>query len=1061
MSTQSAAHTPIDLIIPITIDALNGQVDIFGQEPRFPKYQANIAKTVHILGLYNPNATEGLFEYTGKDIRINPSQVGYQYATIFSQELQNAITGRVLTDIFIKSKQQSEITLDNTEYNNLGEFILSYIAFTVFGDPQNTSTILNSSEIINRVIETQHITQKLWAPQPTPSSSPLTGDIVIRIMQKIFEMSRDNGQLHERLRNITNQIMKQDPSRFTNSTTTTLSKWSPVPFYPDDKITFNIVFKNFSFTIGNKNAAAADENAPITDDTIVGKITRTIFSLVFTVAETQLDYTEKDLTKAYTVGYNEGKLGKSRRMYSSSAVVYTKYLEGYSLGAAYNTGYTSALKGYNIPDTSSYTSDNLVDEYLTGFNTAKHLVNNAWGVHIGKIADSASIIATDTDGNIYITGKTSVAESVKPCSVNQIIAAEVAGAAEVAEVAEESDQIAADSANTAITAAEVVSTPAEESAILLKYDKNGKHIWTMRIITSPTPAEQKCGITSIVFDNNHNMYISATISTSELINNSYMTIEKTDAAATPITPTTPTILYSVDANRHSRLFFGKNSTAGVIMKFITDTAIDWIASIDGADNDQINQIAVDCNNNVYVSASVRTNKFNSTMVKYRLCRHPNTENTITGDNMLALSISTSINTQALLIKLNTDGTIIWSVKADGSSEDFGKNILIGADNSIYWSGTYANSFSDIQAFRMYSTDGKYTTLAGNSPTSSTDLFMSKYTPDGILVWATKIGSTSNDDEFSKNMAIDSKDNILVACNMPKINKNTDISQNTTAGYLIKYTPEGRIAWLTNIAGTSSIKIGTITVDSQDGIIAGLYFDEPTTDITNTNKYTILNSQGKKIGDIIGYSSTFQRDAFYVRFKSTGQYDWQIRVAAIDCSASYHVYHTLDKDDNIILTNINSQSSGVEYAIKYAKDSVECTYNSVMHPWFINNSDTTAATATPTTTSTSTSTSTTNSLKLIKILAEGKAATINYAKAYDDGYRCGQEGRTPQNNYYTTELRTHYTNGVEDGQAYKAGYDNTIRKNNLSKIPYDMSTQKSKYYSYAKGVQDANNIYHSH
>ena len=255
-----------------------------------------------------------------------------------------------------------------------------------------------------------------------------------------------------------------------------------------------------------------------------------------------------------------------------------------------------------------------------------------------------------------------------------------------------------------------------------------------------------------------------------------------------------------------------------------------------------------------------------------------------------------------------------------------------------------------------------------------------------------------------------------------------------------------------------MKIGTIAVDSSDGVIAGLYFDEPTTDITNTNKYTILNSQGKKIGDIIGYSPTFQRDAFYVRFTSTGQHDWQVRVAAIDCSASYHTYHTIDKDDNIILTNINSQSPGVEYAIKYAKDSVECTYNSVMHPWFINNSDTT--TTTPhTTTPPTTTPPTTNSLKLIKILAGGKAATINYEKAYDDGYRCGQEGRTPQNNYYTTELCSHYTNGVEDGQAYKAGYDNTIRKNNLSKIPYDMSTQKSKYYSYAKGVLDANHTNH--
>jgi hypothetical protein len=1011
MSEQST-HYPIDLVIPVTIDSQNGQIEIFGKEPpRFKKYSVGIAKTLHILGLYNQATNEGLFEYTSmsssfNDIRANISQFGYQLATIFSQELHNSITGRVVTDIFTNQNQENRP--ENTEYTSLADFIISYIAFSVFGDPQSTYNIINQSDIISRINDTHNISSYLWS-KPANTSSP-SGDIAIRIMQKIFELSRDRGQEHDKMKIMMNQIKQQDPTRFLSNTE---SKWVPLQFYPDDKITLNIIFKNFTFNIANTYTTYYDENNPELDDTIVGKINRAIFSLVFTIGQNKGDYTEKDLSKAYTSGYNEGKNGKAHRMYSTHTIVYNKYIEGYNLGASFSTGYKSALKGNIIPDTSPYDTQELIDEYLTGFNSAKHVVYHAWGVQISQIADNNSIIVTDNLNNIYITGKTHKnIKDIKKYSVNNILT----GPTEPTEPTEHIESTAENNS--------IIPT----SLVLLKYDKNGNYNWTLSIDTASSLQEEMCTITSVIFDNSQNMYISATINASTAINKSYLTIRKINKESAE-----DTILYSLAENMHSSLFLGKNSTTGIIIKFRQDSTIDWIGTIDGADNDQINQIATDIYNNVYISASVRTNSINSTMVKYRLCRHPNTENTITTDNMSSFGIASSINTQALLLKLKPDGSVIWSIKADGSSEDFGKNILIDTDNNIYWSGSYTNSLSDINAFRLYSTNKKVTTLAGNSSTSSTDLFMSKYTPEGILVWATKIGSTSNDDEFSKNMVLDSQNNILVACNMPSASNPTKI-----AGYLIKYTPqEGRIAWISTITGTETVKIGTIAIDSTDGIIVGLYFNEPTTDSSNKYKYNILNSQGKKMADIIGYNNTLQRDAFYVRFKPDGTYDWQIRVSAVDCSQSYHNYHTIDKENNIILTNINSKSSATEYSIKYA-DSTHCIYNSITHPWFVNKVDTTSLN---------------DSIKLIKILTDGNASSIDYTIPYKDGFNSGKAGQTSKNNYYTTELQLQYTNGFGDGQAYRAGYTNAINRNILSSIPFNEITQKSKYDAYVKGTQD--------
>jgi hypothetical protein len=300
------SYNRVEIIIPVTIDSSGGEVSLWGEEPDFAPYLLTVTKTVDSQSLYKIDTSEGLFEYieasgdilgpatdNGQrdllDSRVNTTATGLSMATFFSQEVHAAMTSTNISQLGVPSYNMNISKIDasqvyaayppaDQQYESIGDFILSYIAFKVFGHPRATAPIANDSVIINRINNTQNITSTRWDEQT--STNP-TGDIAIRLMQRILELSRDQGAGREKLKSLTKQMMLQDPARFANVRNEL--EWKALQFYPGDKIVMNLAFKNFSFVIGGKYSSYKDGYTPTLPDDLFGTVNDTMFALVFTL----------------------------------------------------------------------------------------------------------------------------------------------------------------------------------------------------------------------------------------------------------------------------------------------------------------------------------------------------------------------------------------------------------------------------------------------------------------------------------------------------------------------------------------------------------------------------------------------------------------------------------------------------------------------------------------------------------------------------------------------------------------------------------------------------------
>src|SRR5690606_35197694 len=107
-----------------------------------------------------------------------------------------------------------------------------------------------------------------------------------------------------------------------------------------------------------------------------------------------------------------------------------------------------------------------------------------------------------------------------------------------------------------------------------------------------------------------------------------------------------------------------------------------------------------------------------------------------------------------LVKYNSSGTALWSIKAGGNGSDQAYGICVDSDNNCYISGDYA---SDLIAF-----GGSVSDLYNVSGLSTRDYFIAKYNSSGVVQWAKSAGGVSN--EFARNLIADDYGNIYAAGN---------------------------------------------------------------------------------------------------------------------------------------------------------------------------------------------------------------------------------------------------------------------------------------------------------
>ena len=163
---------------------------------------------------------------------------------------------------------------------------------------------------------------------------------------------------------------------------------------------------------------------------------------------------------------------------------------------------------------------------------------------------------------------------------------------------------------------------------------------------------------------------------------------------------------------------------------------------------------------------------------------------------------------------------MWAQQANGkkkNNEEFGRSVARDASGNVYVTG----HFQDVISFG----DTKLISTGGS------DIFIVKYSPAGVVLWAKQAGGGDND--AAVGIAVDASGNAYItghfwgAANIG----NTVLSSSSVADqdlFVAKYDAAGNVVWAKKAGGTSNEFVSGITADASGNTYLTGYFSGETT-----------------------------------------------------------------------------------------------------------------------------------------------------------------------------------------------------------------------------------------
>ena len=210
----------------------------------------------------------------------------------------------------------------------------------------------------------------------------------------------------------------------------------------------------------------------------------------------------------------------------------------------------------------------------------------------------------------------------------------------------------------------------------------------------------------------------------------------------------PTIVFGITT------LINNDNTGGtddvLIVKFDSSGNVLWAKSGGGNNLDEAQSIATDLSGNVFI-----TGEFNSSSINF-------------GSTLIT---NTAFNTfNIFVVKYNAIGTIVWAKSEGGNNDDQGISIATDLSGNVYLTGIF-NSPSVVL--------GSSTLINA----SNYDLFVVKYNPPGIVLWAENVGGI--DGNYSNCICTDAIGNIYITGGFSSNNCSfgSTLLTNTVAGSL--------------------------------------------------------------------------------------------------------------------------------------------------------------------------------------------------------------------------------------------------------------------------------------
>jgi hypothetical protein len=194
-------------------------------------------------------------------------------------------------------------------------------------------------------------------------------------------------------------------------------------------------------------------------------------------------------------------------------------------------------------------------------------------------------------------------------------------------------------------------------------------------------------------------------------------------------------------------------------------------------------------------------------------------------------ISTTLVTNAIVVKFDKDGNHLWTRSISGTKNDYFKSVIATSDNSVIALGYTTSSDAGFE-------------LNGKS-----DSFLAKYDADGNRTWFRPFGGSGNDFFYGIASSLDGGFVIAGETDSTEVEgQKLDIS--TGVGAVAKFDKDGNFKWIGVYGGNVAECFESITQVHDGGFVAVGYTFSTNLEFSNNGEMDALIVKFSESGDVV-------------------------------------------------------------------------------------------------------------------------------------------------------------------------------------------------------------------
>lgn len=227
-----------------------------------------------------------------------------------------------------------------------------------------------------------------------------------------------------------------------------------------------------------------------------------------------------------------------------------------------------------------------------------------------------------------------------------------------------------------------------------------------------------------------------------------------------------------------------------VAKYDNNGNLIWAKSYGGYSRDDARGISVDASGNIYIIGVF--------------------QNTATFGTFTLTASGQDID-DAYVMKLDPSGNVLWAKAISGPGDDTGKGIAVDASGNAYAVGGFINttSFGGSQSL--------------TAPNGYRDLYISKWDPNGNLLWVQQAGGQYDDVAWA--VTLDGSGNPYITGEFNASATFGTYTVNTVGNadiFVAKYDPSGNVTWVNRFGGSLIDRGRGIATDNTNVYFTGQY-----------------------------------------------------------------------------------------------------------------------------------------------------------------------------------------------------------------------------------------------